>query len=187
MGFGTLLIAHICFNIPYVILSVGPKLRQMDRNLVDAAQDLGCTWMQAFWKVVLPEIKPGIVSGALTAFTMSVDDFIISYFTAGTCLLHPGHDHLRHDEKAGEPRDQRHLHPAVRDGACCCWLIVNIRESRGQQKPAAVQAARRGEVSRPPGGNDMPALPSRRVGDGCSGRVPLCAALVVTGAVQRRV
>ena len=68
MGFGTLLLAHICFNIPYVILSVGPKLRQMDRNLIDAAQDLGCTWMQAFWRVVIPEIKPGIVSGALTAF-----------------------------------------------------------------------------------------------------------------------
>ncbi len=84
LGFGTLLIAHVTFNIPYVILSVGPKLRQMDRNLVDAAQDLGCTWMQAFWKVILPEIKPGIASGALTAFTMSVDDFIISYFTAGS-------------------------------------------------------------------------------------------------------
>lgn len=84
LGFGTLLIAHIGFNIPYVILSVGPKLRQMDKNLVDAAQDLGCTWMQAFWKVILPEIKPGIVSGALTAFTMSIDDFVISYFTAGS-------------------------------------------------------------------------------------------------------
>ena len=84
MGFGTLLIAHITFNIPYVILSVGPKLRQMDKNLVDAALDLGCTWMQAFWKVILPEIKPGIVSGALTAFTMSIDDFVISYFTAGS-------------------------------------------------------------------------------------------------------
>lgn len=84
LGFGTLLIAHVAFNIPYVILSVGPKLRQMDKNLVDAAMDLGCTWMQAFWKVILPEIKPGIVSGALTAFTMSVDDFIISYFTAGS-------------------------------------------------------------------------------------------------------
>ena len=84
MGFGTLLIAHVSFNIPYVILSVGPKLRQMDKNLVDAAQDLGCTWMQAFFKVILPEIKPGIVSGALTAFTMSIDDFVISYFTAGS-------------------------------------------------------------------------------------------------------
>ena len=84
LGFGSLLIAHVAFNIPYVILSVGPRLRQMDRNLVDAAMDLGCTWMQAFWRVILPEIKPGIVSGALTAFTMSVDDFIISYFTAGS-------------------------------------------------------------------------------------------------------
>ncbi len=84
MNFGTLLIAHITFNIPYVILSVGPKLRQLDKNLVDAAMDLGCTWMQAFFKVILPEIKPGIVSGALTAFTMSIDDFIISYFTSGS-------------------------------------------------------------------------------------------------------
>jgi spermidine/putrescine transport system permease protein len=84
LGFGTLLLAHISFNIPYVILNVGPKLRQMDKNLVDAAQDLGCTWMQAFWKVILPEIKPGIVSGALISFTMSIDDFVISYFTAGS-------------------------------------------------------------------------------------------------------
>ncbi len=84
LNFGTLLIAHITFNIPYVILSVGPKLRQLDKNLVDAAMDLGCTWMQAFRKVILPEIKPGIVTGALTAFTMSIDDFIISYFTAGS-------------------------------------------------------------------------------------------------------
>ena len=84
MGFGTLLIAHIGFNIPYIIPSVSPKLRQMDKNLIDAAQDLGCTWMQSFWLVILPEIKPGIVSGALTAFTMSIDDFVISYFTAGS-------------------------------------------------------------------------------------------------------
>ena len=84
LGFGTMLLAHIAFNIPYVILNVAPKLRQMDKNLVDAAQDLGCTWMQAFGKVMLPEIKPGIVSGALIAFTMSIDDFVISYFTAGS-------------------------------------------------------------------------------------------------------
>ena len=83
LGFGTMLIAHITFNIPYVILSIMPKLRQMDKNLVEAAQDLGCTWFQAFWKVVVPEIKPGIVNGMLIAFTMSVDDFVISYFTAG--------------------------------------------------------------------------------------------------------
>ena len=84
LGLGTLLIAHVSFNIPYVILNVAPRLRQMDANLVEAAQDLGCTWIQAFFKVILPEIKPGIVSGALIAFTMSVDDFVISYFTAGS-------------------------------------------------------------------------------------------------------
>ena len=86
MGFGSLLIAHICFDIPHVVLCIMPKLRQMDGHLSDAAQDLGCTWMQAFWKVVVPEIKPGIVSGALIAFTMSVDDFVISYFTAGSSV-----------------------------------------------------------------------------------------------------
>ena len=84
LGFGTLLLAHVSFNIPYVILNVMPKLRQMDKHLIDAAQDLGCTWMQAFWKVAIPEIKPGIISGALIAFTMSIDDFVISYFTAGS-------------------------------------------------------------------------------------------------------
>lgn len=83
LGFATLLIAHITFNIPYVILSVMPKLRQLDNNLVDAACDLGCTWMKAFLKVVIPEIMPGIINGMIIAFTMSVDDFVISYFTAG--------------------------------------------------------------------------------------------------------
>ena len=86
MGFGSLLIAHICFDIPHVVLCIMPKLRQLAGHLIDAAQDLGCTWMQAFWKVVVPEIKPGIVSGALIAFTMSVDDFVISYFTAGSSV-----------------------------------------------------------------------------------------------------
>jgi len=84
LGFTTLLLSHVAFNIPYVILNVAPRLRQMDKNLIDAAQDLGCTWMQAFRKVILPEIRPGIVSGALIAFTMSIDDFVISYFTAGS-------------------------------------------------------------------------------------------------------
>ena len=84
LGFGTLLIAHITFNIPYVILSVMPKLRQLDKNLVDAAQDLGCTWFQAFYKVIIPEILPGVINGLIIAFTMSIDDFVISYFTAGS-------------------------------------------------------------------------------------------------------
>ena len=82
-GFGTLLIAHVTFNIPYVILSIMPKLRQLDGNLVDAAMDLGCTWMKAFTKVIVPEIMPGIINGLIIAFTLSIDDFVISYFTAG--------------------------------------------------------------------------------------------------------
>lgn len=84
LGFLTLLIAHITFSLPYVILSVLPKLRQLDNSLVDAALDLGCTPSQAFKKVVLPQIMPGVVSGMGLAFTMSLDDFVISYFVSGT-------------------------------------------------------------------------------------------------------
>lgn len=83
LGFATLLIAHISFNLPYVILSVMPKLSQMDPHLSEAAMDLGCTPWQAFYKVVIHEITPGIISGALMAFTMSLDDFVISYFVYG--------------------------------------------------------------------------------------------------------
>ena len=83
LTFWTLLIAHITFNLPYVILNVMPKLQQMDSSLTNAAMDLGCTPRQAFFKVTLHEIMPGIVSGAIMAFTMSLDDFVISYFVTG--------------------------------------------------------------------------------------------------------
>ena len=83
LTFWTLLIAHITFNLPYVILNVMPKLNQMDRSLVDAAMDLGCTPIQSFFKVTLHEIMPGVVAGAIMAFTMSLDDFVISYFVSG--------------------------------------------------------------------------------------------------------
>ena len=82
-GFGTLLIAHITFNAPYVILSVLPKLRQLDPNIYEAAQDLGASGLLAFRKVILPEIMPGVLNGLIIAFTMSIDDFVISYFTKG--------------------------------------------------------------------------------------------------------
>ncbi|MBQ4565964.1 MAG: ABC transporter permease [Oscillospiraceae bacterium] len=84
LGFWTLLIAHITFNLPYIILNVMPKLSQMDPDLTEAAMDLGCTPSQAFFKVVLHEIMPGIISGMLMAFTMSLDDFVISYFVTGS-------------------------------------------------------------------------------------------------------
>lgn len=83
-GFVTLLIAHITFDVPYVILNVMPKFNQMDPHIFEAAQDLGCSPMKAFRKVVLPEIMPGVVSGFLMAFTYSLDDFVVSYFTTGS-------------------------------------------------------------------------------------------------------
>lgn len=83
MGMLTLIIAHITFDVPYVILQVMPKLRQLDKNMHDAALDLGCNPRQAFFKVVLPQIMPGVFTGFLMALTYSIDDFVISYFTAG--------------------------------------------------------------------------------------------------------
>lgn len=87
LTFWTLLIAHITFNLPYVILNVMPKLKQMDASLTDAAMDLGCTRVQAFFKVTIHEIMPGVVSGAIMAFTMSLDDFVISYFVTGPSFI----------------------------------------------------------------------------------------------------
>lgn len=82
-GFVTMILSHITFCVPTVVLSVLPKLRQINKNIYEAALDLGCNQWQAFFKVILPEIMPGIISGFLMAFTYSVDDFVISYFTAG--------------------------------------------------------------------------------------------------------
>lgn len=89
LGFGTILIAHITFNIPYVILSVAPKLKQTNRHVYEAALDLGASPLNAFFKVVFPDIVPGVLSGFMLAFTMSLDDFVITHFTKG-----PGIDTL---------------------------------------------------------------------------------------------
>lgn len=89
LGFMTILLAHITFNIPYVILSVMPRMKQLNPNTYEAALDLGATHLYAFFKVIFPDILPGILSGFLMAFTMSLDDFIITYFTKG-----PGIDTL---------------------------------------------------------------------------------------------
>ena len=83
-GFWTMVLAHIAFDTPYVLFSVMPKLQHMNPNMYEAALDLGCKPAKAIWKVIIPEISPGIVTGMLMAFTMSIDDFIISYFTGGT-------------------------------------------------------------------------------------------------------
>ena len=136
MGFGTLLIAHITFNIPYVILSVGPKLRQMDKNLVDAAMDLGCTWMQAFRKVILPEIKPGIVSGALTAFTMSIDDFVISYFPSGSSASPLAMTIYGMTKKRVTPEINA-ISTLLFVTVLVLLAIVNIREARQERRRSA--------------------------------------------------
>jgi len=86
LGFGTLLLAHIIFNVPYVILSVLPRLRQLDPNLYEAALDLGASPMRAFMQVILPEIWPGVITGALLAFTLSIDDFMVSFFTTSPAV-----------------------------------------------------------------------------------------------------
>ncbi len=82
LGFGTMLVAHITFNLPYVLLSVMPRFNSLDRSLSEAAQDLGCTPSMAFFKVELPQIVPGILSGLMLGFTMSLDDFVISHFVS---------------------------------------------------------------------------------------------------------
>lgn len=84
LGYFTMLIAHVAFDTPYVLFSVMPRLSRMDPSAYEAALDLGCTPGKAMWKVILPEIMPGIVTGALLAFTLSLDDFVISYFTSYT-------------------------------------------------------------------------------------------------------
>jgi len=151
MGFGTLLIAHITFNIPYVILSVGPKLRQLDKNLVDAAMDLGCNWMQAFYKVILPEIKPGIVSGALTAFTMSVDDFIISYFTSGSSSSTLAMTIYGMTKKRVTPEINA-ISSLLFITVLVLLVVINVREAKAEQQekrrkrrlPTAAEVAARG-------------------------------------------
>ena len=161
LGFGTLLVAHITFNIPYVILAVGPKLRQLDHNLVDAAMDLGCTWMEAFWKVILPEIKPGIVSGALTAFTMSVDDFIISYFTAGSSSSTLAMTIYGMTKKRVTPEINA-ISTLLFLTVLTLLVIVNIREARQEQLerrmrhlPTAAQAAEAAQAARKGRGSDL--------------------------------
>lgn len=129
LGFGTLLLAHISFDIPYVILSVMPKLYQLDRNLFEAAQDLGCTWFQTVYKAVIPEIMPGIVNGFLIAFTMSLDDFVISYFTAGSSVQTLSMTIYAETRKRISPKINA-VSTLLFAVVLLLLLIVNLREAR---------------------------------------------------------
>ena len=133
LGFGTILIAHVTFNLPYVILSVLPKLRQTDPHLAEAAQDLGCTPLRAFFKSVLPSISPGIVTGMIMAFTLSLDDFIISYFTTG-----PGFQTLpiaifSMTKKRVKP-DMYALSTLIFVSILVLLILTNVAQARGENK-----------------------------------------------------
>jgi spermidine/putrescine transport system permease protein len=138
-GFGTLLIAHVTFNIPYVILSIMPKLRQLDSNLVDAAMDLGCTWMKAFWKVIVPEIMPGIINGLIIAFTLSIDDFVISYFTAGRSVMTLSMKIFAMTRRRVSPEINA-LSTILFLSVLILLIIVNIREIRQEERAKRVKS-----------------------------------------------
>jgi len=133
LGFTTLLLAHITFNIPYVVLSIMPKLRQLDNNLVDAACDLGCTWMKAFWKVIVPEIMPGIINGLIIAFTLSIDDFVISYFTAGGNVMTLPMQIFAMTRRRISPEINA-LSTILFLTVLALLIVINIRESRQEEK-----------------------------------------------------
>ena len=131
-GYVRLLIAHVTFNLPYVIFSVMPKLRQSSDMLYEAAMDLGCTPIMALWKVVIPDIMPGIVSGAIMAFTMSIDDFVISFFAGN------GVDNL---SMYIWSTAKRGINPALSTiifvPVVTLLLIVNLRSIREERKAEA--------------------------------------------------
>ena len=133
LGFPTLLIAHVTFNLPYVILSVLPKLRQTDKHLSEAAQDLGCTPVQAFFKVVLPNISSGIITGFIMAFTLSLDDFIISYFVSGPKFQTLPIVIFSMTKKKVKP-DMYALSTLIFVAVLVLLIIMNVTQSKSEKK-----------------------------------------------------
>lgn len=140
LGFWSLLIAHITFNVPYVILSVAPKLRQLDPNIYEAAQDLGDHGLHAFGKVILPEIMPGVVNGLLMAFTLSIDDFVISYFTAGAQTQTLSMVIYSMARKRVSPEINA-LSAIMFTVVVALMVIVNLRQARQERQAKRRQAA----------------------------------------------
>ncbi len=133
LGYVSLLLSHITFNIPYVILSVMPKLNQLDKNTFEAALDLGATPLQAFFKVMLPEISPGIVTGFILAFTMSIDDFVISFFTTGADVSTLSVAIYSMTRRGIKPEINA-LSTLMFVAVLTLLLIVNVRSGRDKQK-----------------------------------------------------
>lgn len=138
LGFSTLLIAHITFNLPYVILSVLPKLRQTDKHLFEAAQDLGCTSVQSFFKVILPAIMPGIITGLIMSFTLSLDDFIISYFVSGPTSQTLPIRIFSMTKKRVTP-DMYALSSLIFITVLTLLILVNVSQVRGERKKKVIK------------------------------------------------
>lgn len=134
-GFLTLLLAHITFCIPYVVLQVMPKLRQMNKHMYEAALDLGCHPFAAFFKVVLPEIMPGVITGSLMAFTMSLDDFVISYFNSGSTAQNLSVTIYSMTKKPITPEINA-LSTLMFGSVLVLLVIVNLRQIRDGKKTA---------------------------------------------------
>ena len=142
LGFWTLLIAHVTFNFPYVILNVMPKLQQMDPDLQEAALDLGCTPMQAFLKVVIHEIMPGIISGTLMAFTMSLDDFVISYFVTGSSFITLPVEIYNYTKKPIQPKIYA-LFTLMFAVILVLMVVMNLLQARSEKQPRLHNEKRR--------------------------------------------
>lgn len=136
-GYASVTLAHITFCIPYVVLSVLPKLTQMNPNIYEAALDLGATPSQAFWKVMVPELRPGMISGFILAFTMSLDDFAVTFFTRGTIGLETLSTYIYTDaRKGGLTPELRPLMTIIFAVILILLVITNIRQVRAARRAA---------------------------------------------------
>jgi spermidine/putrescine transport system permease protein len=134
-GYATVVLAHITFCTPYVVLSVLPKLTQMNPNIYEAAMDLGATPSQALWKVLIPQLKPGMVSGFILAFTMSLDDFAVTFFTRGTIGLDTLSTYIYTDaRKGGLTPELRPLMTLIFLIILILLLVINFRQANLQKK-----------------------------------------------------
>ncbi len=150
LSFWTLLIAHITFNLPYVILSVLPKIKQMDKNIPEAALDLGCTPFQSFMKVELPFMMPGIITGFIMAFTLSFDDFVISNFTSGSSYQTLTIHIYSMIKKSVKP-DIYALSTLIFAAVLLLLIVYNFTENsdeRARRRSAAAEQRRRRELRR---------------------------------------
>ena len=134
-GYATVILAHITFCTPYVVLSVLPKLSQMNPNIYEAALDLGATPFYALRKVLLPILKPGMISGFILAFTMSLDDFAVTFFTRGTIGLDTLSTYIYTDaRKGGLTPELRPMITIMFLGILALLIIINLRKARAAEK-----------------------------------------------------